>query len=74
MMVYRHLTKSLGFVRKHLRWVPHTLTDTQKAQRVTLPNQLLLELLSIKHHGWHFVITLDEPWFYLSTDHQQIWL
>jgi hypothetical protein len=23
--VYRHLTKSLGFVLKHLRWVPHTL-------------------------------------------------
>jgi hypothetical protein len=26
--VYRHLTRSLGFVLKHLRWVPHTLTDT----------------------------------------------
>jgi hypothetical protein len=37
--VYRHLTKSLGFVLKHLRWVPHTLMDTQKTQRVTLSNQ-----------------------------------
>jgi hypothetical protein len=50
------------------------LTDPQKPQRVTLSNQRLLELLSIKHHGWHFVITLDESWFYLSTDHEQIWL
>jgi hypothetical protein len=50
------------------------LTDTQEAQRVALSNQLLLELLSIKHHGWHFVITLDESWFDLSTDHEQIWL
>jgi hypothetical protein len=35
---------------------------------------VLIELLSIKHQGWHFVITLDEWWFYLSTDHEQIWL
>jgi hypothetical protein len=72
--VYRHLTRSLGFVVKHLRSVPHTLTDTQKAQRVTLSNQLLLEICSIKHQGWHFIITLDESWFYLSTDHERIWL
>jgi hypothetical protein len=32
------------------------------------------ELLSIKHHSWHFVITLDESWFYPSTDHDQLWL
>jgi hypothetical protein len=59
-MVYRLLTRSLGFVVKHLRWVPHTLTETQKAQRITLSNQLLLEIRSIKHQGWHFIITLDE--------------
>jgi hypothetical protein len=29
--VHRHLTPSLGFVVKHLRRVPHSLTDTQKA-------------------------------------------
>jgi hypothetical protein len=46
-----------------------TSTDTQKAQRVTLLNQLLLELLSIKYHGWHFVITLNESWFSVSTEH-----
>jgi histone-lysine N-methyltransferase SETMAR len=34
----------------------------------------LLELLLIKHHGWHFVITLDGSWFYRSPDHGQIWL
>jgi hypothetical protein len=36
MTVYRHLRRSLGFVVKHLRWIPLTLTDTQKAQRITL--------------------------------------
>jgi hypothetical protein len=34
--VDRHLTKSLGFVLKHLRWVPHPPTDIQKAQRGSL--------------------------------------
>jgi hypothetical protein len=72
--VDRHLTRSLGFVVKHLRWVPHTLTDTQQAQRITLSNQLLLEICSIKHQGWHFIITVDESWFYFSMDHEQIWL
>jgi transposase len=72
--VYWHLTRSLGFVVKHLHWVPHSLTDTQKAPRITLSNQPLLEIHSIKHHGWHFIITLDDSWFYLSTDHEQIWL
>jgi hypothetical protein len=70
--VYRHLTRSLGFVVKHLRWVPHSLTDIQKAQRTTLSKQLLLG--SIKHPGWHVMITLDESWFSLSTDREQIWL
>jgi hypothetical protein len=71
--VYQHLTKSLGFVLKHLRCVRQTLTDTRKAARITLPNQLLLELRSIKHHASQFVITLDESWFYPSTDDEQIW-
>jgi hypothetical protein len=31
----RHLTQSLGFVVKHLCWVPHTITPTQK-QSVSL--------------------------------------
>jgi hypothetical protein len=38
--VYRHLTRSLGLAVKHFRWVPHTLTDSQKARRITLSNQL----------------------------------
>jgi histone-lysine N-methyltransferase SETMAR len=34
----------------------------------------LRQLPSIGPHGWQFIITLDESWFYLSTDHEQIWL
>jgi hypothetical protein len=34
----------------------------------------LLEISPIKHQGWHFIITLDESCFYLSTDHEPIGL
>jgi hypothetical protein len=49
--MYRHLTRSLGFVVKHLRWVPHTLANIQKAERIALSNEFLLEIRSIKDQG-----------------------
>jgi hypothetical protein len=56
---------------KHFCSVPHTLTATQKTERATLSIELLRQLWSIEHHGWQFITTLDELWFYLSTDHEQ---
>jgi hypothetical protein len=38
---YRSLTQSLGFVARHLRWVPHALSDAQKGERVNLSRRLL---------------------------------
>jgi hypothetical protein len=61
--VHRHIAQSLGFVVKHLRWVPHSLTAAQRAQRITVSNGLLRELRSIKHHEYQFIIMLDESWF-----------
>jgi hypothetical protein len=72
--VHRHFTQSLSFVVKHLRWVPHTLTPTQKTERATLSIEILRQLRSIGPHGWQFIIILDESWLYLSTDHEKIWL
>jgi hypothetical protein len=71
--VYRHLSQSLGFVVKYLRWVSHTLTPTQK-RSMPLSIELLRQLRSIKHHGWQFIITSEASWFYLSTDHEKIWI
>jgi hypothetical protein len=31
MIVYHCLTQSTGFTARHLRWVPHALSDAQKA-------------------------------------------
>jgi hypothetical protein len=72
--VHRYLTQTLGFVVKRRRCVPHSLPDPQKASRVFLANQLLGELRSVKHHDWELSVTLDESWFYLATNHEQLWL
>jgi hypothetical protein len=56
----------------NLRLVPRTLTPTQKTERPTLSIELLRQLRSIEHHGWQFIITLDELWLDLFTDHEQI--
>jgi hypothetical protein len=70
--VHRHLTQSLGFVVKHLYWVSRSLTDTQKAQRLTLSSKLQRKFRSLKHHSWQFIIPLDKLQFYLTTDYERI--
>jgi hypothetical protein len=39
--VHRHLTCSLGFTVRHLRWIPHRLSPGQKAERVALSREFL---------------------------------
>jgi histone-lysine N-methyltransferase SETMAR len=71
--VYRRLTRSLGFTARHLRWVPHSLSDAQKQERVEQTQLLLRKLTSEQRRGWHDIVTLDESWFYLTTQHESIW-
>jgi hypothetical protein len=72
--VYRRLTKSLWFVRRFLRWVPHLRSDAQKVRRVDLFVSLLRMLEVQEQRACHDVITLDESWFDCSTDYESIWL
>jgi histone-lysine N-methyltransferase SETMAR len=72
--VHRHLIMSLGFTVKHLRWVPHSLTASQKHQRVQLSKELLLLLTSVQADPNQYLITLDESWFYLWSERDTIWL
>jgi hypothetical protein len=47
--VYRHLTQSLGFGARHLRWVPHALSDAQKGERVNLSRRpLRMRMLEVQ--------------------------
>jgi hypothetical protein len=58
--VYRRLRQSLGFVARHLRWVPHALSNAQKGKRVNLSRRLLRMLEVQRDCAWHDIVTLDE--------------
>jgi hypothetical protein len=72
--VYRRITNSLGFTAYHLQWVPHALSQAQRNQRVELSWQLLRTFLIECDRAWYDLVTFDESWFYLTTDHEFIWL
>jgi hypothetical protein len=72
--VHHRLTQSLGFLARHLRWVPHASSDAQKGERVNLSRQLLRMLEVQCDRAWHDIVTFDESWFNLSTDYEFVWL
>jgi len=69
-----HLVNCMGYKLKHVRWVPHTLSTGQKTARVERSRDLLSVLQSVRHQGWKFIVTMDEAWFYLSNNFDQIWM
>jgi hypothetical protein len=49
------------------------IRDTETDPSAT--SKRLLDLLgSVQHQGWKYFVTLDEVWFYFSSQHEQIWL
>ena len=72
--VHRHLVQSLRFTIRHLRWVPHFLTDDQKERRVMISHELLRVLSVQRSRQWDSIVTLDESWIYLQTDHDLMWM
>jgi hypothetical protein len=69
-IVWRRLTGSLGFIVKHLHWVPHGLTDMQWQIRIDRSIELLRLLESAQVNDWQSFMTLDESWFHLWTSHE----
>jgi hypothetical protein len=67
--VWRRLDESLGFVIKHLHWVPHRLTEAQRQIRIDRSIELLRLLESAQANDWQIFTALDESWFYLWTSH-----
>jgi hypothetical protein len=72
--VHRHLTQSLNFTIRYLRWVPHFLTPEQKELRVHMAGELLRILAVHSTRQWHNIVTLDESWFDWNSDHDFMWL
>jgi hypothetical protein len=69
--VCRHLTGGMWWTLKHLRWVPHKLTDVENLTRFRRAQELLAVLQSVQHQGWQCIVTLDESWFYWDIDWEQ---
>ena len=72
--VYRILRKDLGYVLKHLKWIPHLLTSSQKVSRINLSKSLLPVLHRASKSHYQLFMTGDESWFYLNTDHETQWV
>jgi hypothetical protein len=58
--VHRHLTQSLRFTVRHLRWNLHFLTAEQKQIRVQMAIKLLQVFLVQSTRQWHDIVTLDD--------------
>jgi hypothetical protein len=71
--VHRHLTDSLHFRIQHLRWSPRLLTPKQKLIQVNTAGESLLVLSVQGARPWHDLVTLDESWFDLSSQHDLMW-
>ena len=72
--VYYHLTNMLFYVSMHLKWVPHSLSEKQKIQRVTISKALIKILNSAKHNNYIYFVTGDESWFEYSYYPSQQWI
>jgi hypothetical protein len=58
--INRHVTESLGFTARDLRWVLHALSDAHKARRVDLSWPLLRMLAVQRDRACHDIVTLDD--------------
>jgi hypothetical protein len=67
--VHWHLTQSFRFTVRHLRWVPHVLMAEQKQIQVQMAIELSQVLSVQSTQQWHDIITLDESWIYLFSEH-----
>jgi hypothetical protein len=59
---------------KNCKWAPDRLSEAQKETRVATSKRLLDLLGSVQQQGWKYLVTRDEPWFYFSSQHEQIGL
>lgn len=71
--IFYHL-RNMGYVIKHLKYVPHNLTQTHKNERVRISKLMLETLKQAKHQGWTFFLTGDESWFFLDSDYELQWV
>jgi histone-lysine N-methyltransferase SETMAR len=65
--VHRVLTDDLRLRRISAKWVPYSLTPTQKALRLAYCQQMLKEMQRRGSRFFSELVTLDETWIYFET-------
>jgi hypothetical protein len=58
--VFDILREHLNYSARNYRFVPHTLTEAQRRERVEKSAALLSLLAKAKRRAWQFIITRDE--------------
>lgn len=71
--IFDHITKTLGYKNRSLKWVPHELTCDMKEKRYKDSKLLLDYLMSESFNNFEFIITGDESWFYLDYSPRTLW-
>jgi hypothetical protein len=71
---HRHLTRSLRFTVRYLRWASYLLRAEQKQIRVQMTIELLQVFSMQSTRQWRDIVTLDELWIYLFSEHDLIWM
>lgn len=72
--IWRYLTSEMGRIYRLSRWVPHSLSDMQKCNRVITTKSLLKVLQSSQERGWCDIVTGDQSWFKLKYGQKGAWL
>jgi histone-lysine N-methyltransferase SETMAR len=71
--VKKYLIEDLQMEKKYLRWVPHILTDTNKAKRCEFAKIQLRILQGDKTNNFSSIITGDETWLPYETYADFVW-
>lgn len=68
------LRNDLHLEKRYAKWIPHILSDDQKAKRVQVSIELREILQSLSANQLTATITCDEAWFYLAYYNDAAWV
>jgi histone-lysine N-methyltransferase SETMAR len=60
--VHRILINKLLLKKRYAKWIPHTLSDEHKLERVRLAKEIKSTLIADQRYGFEHIITGDESW------------
>jgi histone-lysine N-methyltransferase SETMAR len=67
------LIYKLGLKKRYLRWIPHSLSDSQKRARVSVAAEMLEVLRKAEKSNFKNVITGDERWILYDYPYDSFW-